>query len=119
MNELLEKELNLVREPIRAFLEEYLLDGFKNRKGQPVIKVDSFKVFNISIDEEQSEIKERFVITGVSFYAEVWVSLGDDGSTNNTLNLSTTKGMVLNYSFEEKKYAIENTEGISLLDKTF
>ena len=119
MNELLEKELNLVREPIMAFLEEYLLDGFKNRKGQSVIKVDGFKAFDILIDEEQSEIKERFVLNRVSFYADVWVSLGDDGSTNNTLNLSTTKGIVLNYNFEEKKYAIENTEGISLLDKTF
>lgn len=119
MNELLEKEKRLLSEPIKVFLEGYLLDSFKNRKGQPVIKVDGFTALNISIDEDQSEIKERFIITGVSFYAHVWVSLGADGSTNNTLNLSTTKGMVLYYNFEEKKYTIENIEGISLLDKTF
>jgi len=119
MNELLEKEMKLVSVPIQAFLKEYLLNSFKNRKEQQVIKVVGFRFLDISMDEDKSEIKERIIIKKVSFYADVWVSLGGDGSTNNTLNLSTTKGIVLNYNFEEKKYIIESTEGVSLLDNTF
>ncbi len=120
MNDLLKKELKLVNIPIEEFLKSTLLDGFKNRKGQLVIRVDGFAFIETTVDEDNSEIKEKIIVTGVSAYVDVQVAIGDDGSyTNNTLDIFINKGFVLNYDFESKSYIIEDIDGVIIIDRTF
>ena len=118
MDELIKKEKQLLIEPVSQLLNDLLLDGFKNRKGQSIVEVENFQFIEIEIDQDQSEIKGKIKINRVSTIAKVWVDLNGQGKSNNHLNLFTNKGFEVNYNFETKKYELDDVTEVILIDKT-
>lgn len=118
MEDLLKKELQQINPPIEELLKNYLLNGFENRKKQPIVKVDGFRFMKIIIDEDLSAIKDLIIVKKVNSQVDVWVKIGDDARSNNTLNIFTHKDIRLKYDFEAKKYIIENPQDVIIIDNT-
>ena len=114
----MEKELLQISVPIENLLKNFLLNGFKNRKNQPVVKVDRFRFMKIIVDEDLSEIKKNIIVKKVSFQVDVWVDFGEDARSNNTLNIFTNNDIILKYDFEVEKYIVEGAENVVLIDNT-
>lgn len=119
MNELLKKEEALIAKPIKDYINNTLINGFKTKENRIISKIDSINIINFEIDSEESEIKESISVNSFRVYAKVWVQLDEDATTNNTLDLLITKGIKLSYDFEVREYSIDNLEELSIIDMTY
>jgi len=114
-----EKEIEKIKAPIRDFITSKLLDGFKNRKHQEVVRIEFFHLLECNINEEKTELKENAQVDNVIANARVWVKIDNDGSeTNNDLNLRIAKSIFLDYDPESKEYKILNIDDLNILDMT-
>lgn len=118
MEELVKKEEQLIFTPIEAFIKKRLMDGFKNRKGQVVIKVDGIALARLECDAANSEFKKEILINRIDITTKVWVDIGDAARTNNLLMLSLNKQMKLRYNYDNDLYEIVNEDDLSLFDRT-
>ena len=118
MEELVKKEEQLIFAPIENFIIEKLMDGFKNRKDQDVIKVDGLSLARLECDTKESEFKIKILINRIDVLAKVWVNIGEGARSNNQLSISINKQVNLVYNYEDKLYQIENEEELNLFDRT-
>ena len=113
MNDLFKKELELISLPIKEYVEKKLMEGFKNRKGHEVIKVKRVNLIDLSVDNENSSIKESILIKSITCFAEVEVRFHEHGTQNDTLNINIPKEIKITYDFTSKTYQIKNEEEFS------
>lgn len=120
MNDLIKKEEELILNSINKFVKQILLAGFKNRKGQPVVKVVEHYHEVLTIDQEISVFRKKIIVQKMSFNARVFVSIGYDATASNDLNLFTNGNIQLIWDETNERYVvITPIEEVKLIDKTF
>lgn len=117
MNEIFEKELQLIQQPVIEVIKEKLTIDFKNRNGKYVVKVENVSLLNLSIDEKSSELRECIVINSIYAIARVWVKFSEDGETSDNLNLMTHNKFSLLFNFETKSYYIDDSDKVTLINR--
>ncbi len=112
------KELELIQQPIIELIKKLLLNGFKNRQGRSLHSVDSLNLVDIEINEDKSSFKEVIYVNTVIAYSRIWVEF-HDSITNDNIELSLSKEVILEYNNENKEYKVTNEDDIKLVDRTF
>jgi len=118
MEELFNKENVLVCQPIQAFIQTQLSDGFMTNQDRAVTKTDRVNILSVQVDIEQSEMRETIVITRVDARAKVWIKMNEDATTNRELTLRISSRINLIFNPEQGEYQIHNDD-LALTDLTF
>lgn len=119
MKELLKKEEQLIFKPIEELITRLLHDGFKNRKGHVVSKIDGITLEQLDCDKEKSEFKKQILIDKVLVFVKVWVKSHEDSTTNDNLTLSLNKQIEMSFDFDKHEYVLENEKELALIDKSY
>ena len=84
-----------------------LQEGYKNRKGQRVEKVEKINILEYKIDEENDD-RDKVIITKVQSVARVIVRFGHDATTNDEISLRNDKVIEFVYNKEIDNFEIQN-----------
>lgn len=117
MKELFDKELELLKKPILELIIKKLSDGFTNRKGDLVIKIENVSLLNLSIDEKNSELRECIVVSSTYAKARVWVKFSEDSESSDNLDLMTINKINLLFNNETKTYYVDGAENVKLINR--
>ncbi|MDV3549121.1 hypothetical protein CMU66_15230 [Elizabethkingia anophelis] len=112
-----DKESEKIKNDLKEFINGRLLDGFKNRRLQPVVSVDSINVeYDINTDESD---RDNIILQPVKAVARVWVSGREPGTeSNNHLTLLISNPVVFSFDNNEKAYVLKDTDQIVIINMT-
>ncbi|MDD7886132.1 hypothetical protein [Flavivirga sp. 57AJ16] len=119
MEELFEKEQELISKPIVIAIENILSDGFVSNQGRLVSNVYRVNFINVHVETDESEIRNIIVITRVDFTARVRLIINDNATTDSDLTLRIGSRFNLLFDSNEKEYQIENAEDIEVVDVSY
>ena len=105
-----------IHDDLREFITNKLLNEFTDRRERPVIEVEAVNIYNIEIDEENSD-RDNIIINKVHSFPRVWIKIDNDGSkTNDNFQISNSKPISFKYDDGSKKYVIQNEDQIVLFN---
>ncbi|GEM_PF-1557237 len=112
------KDEEKISRELREMINSKLLNDFKDRRGRPVIKVDSIKLVDKKIHEDNSD-RDKIVFSTIQAICQVWVKNDESGgSSNDNFHLRNTNPIILVFDNDLKEYKIENKDQIVLINIT-
>ena len=101
---------------IRGLIERKLTNEFTDRRGRPVVEVESVNLVEWEIDEDKSN-RDEIIVKTLYSQPRVWVSNDDFGrKSNDNFQLKNTKPLKFVFNEEHEEYKIENEEEITFIN---
>jgi len=108
---------NKVENTIKEIVSKMLLGGFTNRSHQVIASITSLSLFDIPLDEENSD-RDTLIYGPIIIHARVYVHLrGGDGQASDSIDLRINS-VKFKFDYDTKDYEIENPDKVALIDMT-
>ncbi|WP_343625639.1 hypothetical protein [Flavobacterium lindanitolerans] len=112
-----DKDSEKIKNDLKELINDKLLNGFENRKFQPVVSVDSVDV-EYDIDTNESD-RDNIIVRPVKAVARVWVAGRQPGSkSKNNLDLLINNPVVFSFDDNEKSYVLQDSDKVVMINMT-
>lgn len=102
-----QKDREKIVSELTNIVKNILHEGYENRKGQTVEKLQNVKILEFKIDEENDD-RDKIIITKVQAVARVIVGFGYGAMTNDNISLRNDKIIEFVYDKEIDSFRIQN-----------
>lgn len=118
MEKLFELEQQKIIAPLHDILKKTLKEGYKTRDDYWIDKIDLLGIREVSIDKDNSDLRNKIMVTRLKASAKVWVKKNENLKTNRDIELTVTNAIELLYDDDKGEYLIQNGENLKVIDNT-
>jgi hypothetical protein len=113
MKKLLDKELELIKPPLKNHISSALENNYETNKGETISKVLGIHISDIDVDAFSSNFREQILVNELKMKARVKVK--NTSKKESTIKLTLNEDILLSYHKNTKQYKVINTGKMNLI----